>query len=78
MDGTGTRMIYPDNYSPPQRRARDSRTVLLTCRGIHIGLRHQEPMPAPGVCAEQIQSLVLHRRPLAIDQLYVRMMCGEQ
>lgn len=65
----------PQGYTPPEEYG-GIRPFLMTCRGLAIGIRHQRQMPQPSRCDEVTQEVLLHRRPLAIDQLYVLMMCG--
>ena len=70
--------IKPENYTPPEECGRGGKLYKLTCRGVRIGIRYERPPHQATRCEEVTQAMLLHRRPLAIDQLYVKMMCGEQ
>ncbi len=51
------------------------RRVFVTHSGLMIGLRYLRPALERGVSDERVQKLVLHRRPLAWDQVLVAALC---
>lgn len=51
------------------------RRVFVTHSGLLIGCRHVQPARDHGPHAERVQSMILHRRPLAWDQMLVAALC---
>lgn len=65
------------HHHPGLRTLASGRRVYVTSSGLQIGCRYQPPARDQGTEAERVQAMLLHRRPLEIDQLYVMMMCTE-
>lgn len=65
------------HHHPGLRTLASGRRVYVTRSGLQIGCRYQPPARDQGKEAERVQAMLLHRRPLAIDQIYVMMMCTE-
>jgi hypothetical protein len=53
----------------------NGRAVRRTRSGLLIGLRYNPPPIRQWHDEVRMQEVLLHRRPLAVDQLYVEMMC---
>lgn len=66
-------------YGLNELRTPSRKIVFVTHSGLQIGIRYT---PAPvrdiGVHAEYVQEMMLHRRPLALDQVYVAAMCTQE
>lgn len=54
------------------------RRVYITNSGLMIGRRYVPPARDHGASADRVQDLVLHRRPLAWDQVWVTAMCVKE
>jgi hypothetical protein len=64
--------IQPGYVGPARANGRD---VLVTKAGLCIGLLHEPPKPQPTSAEEFTMGVLMHRRPLAWDQLFVTALC---
>lgn len=67
--------IPPGYVGPAFANRRD---VLVTKSGLCIGLLHEPQKPVQSSAEAFAEEILMHRRPLSVDQVYVAAMCTQE